>query len=96
MEGEIHQFAHATVEDHIDSPVEPVVNWQIPAIGDRSLTPEEARELADFIESVAGGSEWMQFILCGNQPGVVADRLREEASRAEDMVERYNEAIDNR
>lgn len=76
----------------------PVVKWQTPAIGSRDLTPEQARILADDIQRMAEGSqenfESLEFLLLDEDPFVVADRLREEADRAEKSTEDFKQRVE--
>lgn len=80
------------------SETRPEVRWQIPAIGDRQLTPEQARILASDIERMAeendANCETLEFILLDEDPSDVAENLREEADRAEQSVEDFKQRVE--
>lgn len=91
-------FARGTYESYPGSDTEPVVQWQISAIGDRELTPGQARDLADWLAATANRSaenaNWLEFILLGEDPRDVADHLREAATDAETEVERFEASVE--
>lgn len=66
------------------------VGWQIPAIGNSKLTPEQAEGLADYLDENAN-DEWLSFILLGEDPCDVADEIRAEIKRAETDLQRQQE-----
>lgn len=65
----------------------PEVLWQIPAVGDSKLTPDEAHELADYLDS-RDDDRWLQFMLLGDRPANVASDLRAAVDRAENEAQR--------
>lgn len=93
-------FAHGTYSHHTGDPAgaQPVVNWQTPAVGSRTLDPEQAREFADWLEMMAAEgartNAWLEFILMGEDPLDVADHLREAAADAEAETQRFEAAIE--
>lgn len=93
-----HDFAFGTYDSPTGEEATPVVNWQTPAIGNRELSPEQAREFADWLESNADKSElnlgWLKFILLGDHPLDVAEQLREAATDAETEADRFDASVE--
>jgi hypothetical protein len=69
------------------------IEWQIPAIGNTTLTPEQAEALAEYLDENAN-EEWLSFILLGEDPCDVANGIRAEIERAETDLERQQERVE--
>lgn len=89
------KFANGGVNPSGASGAAAEVTWSVPATGSTDLTPEQARILADDLETIAAeGETWhdtMELLLNGKSPRVVAAELREEADEAERAMDLWQE-----